>query len=39
MQDLGRIFIEILLYGAFVGNAVYLESSCCDVVLKKVFCI
>jgi hypothetical protein len=37
MQDLGRIFIEILFYGAFVGSAVCLESSRCDVVLKKFF--
>jgi hypothetical protein len=37
MQDLGRIFIKILFYGTFAGSAVCLESSRCDVVLKKVF--
>lgn len=37
MQDLGRIFIEVLFYRSFVGSAVCLESSRCDVVLKKFF--
>ena len=32
MQDLGRIFIEILFHGAFVGSAACLESSRRDVV-------